>query len=106
MDNLQLIAVDLDGTLCELGFSSAKGEENMLLAPIKAAIQKVNRMYSQGHHIVIYTARPREFYQLTEAWLVMHGVRYGALRMGKLKADWYIDDKAISAEDFLKGNTL
>jgi len=92
-----LIAVDLDGTLSEgecWGAEDPKPKQDM--------IDFINSLYIKGYHIIIYTARFRDFFQLTEAWLIKHRVRYHALCMNKMGADLYIDDKCINIKDLLK----
>lgn len=88
-----LLAIDLDGTLCEGEFWG--GEEPK---PIQKRIDWVNNLYKQGYHIIIYTARRRELYSTTEAWLIKHGVLYHAISMEKMGADLYIDDKCINID--------
>lgn len=95
----KLIAVDLDGTLC---IGNCWTEEECLFAkPILERIDKVNKMYTGGGHIIIYTARPEWFRFATEYWLNKHNVRRHALVMcpNKMGADYYIDDKAIKPEE-------
>jgi len=92
-----LLAVDLDGTLCE-GEFWGKGEPK----PKQDMINKIEKLYKQGHHIIIYTARRRNYYQETEAWLIKNKVWYHALSMEKMGADLYIDDKSITPEEFLR----
>ncbi len=95
----KLIAVDLDGTLCT---GEAWTEEGCLFAePKQDIIDKVNKMYTGGAHIVIYTARPEWFRAETEYWLNKHKVRRHAFVMSnrKMGADIYLDDKAIRPEE-------
>jgi len=97
LKNNSLIAVDLDGTLCE-GEFWGDGEP----IPRLDMIALIEKIYKQGHHIIIYTARHRKYYQQTESWLIKHGVYYHALSMEKMGADLYIDDKCIHCDDFLQ----
>lgn len=89
-----LIAVDLDNTLCEGEFWG--GDEPK---PKQEMIDKIEKLYKQGHHIIIYTARHRNYFQETEAWLIKYKVWYHALSMEKMGADLYIDDKSIKPEE-------
>ena len=71
--------------------------------PIPLAIENINKLYDQGYHITICTARygkrarGREYqtgYIETSDWLKKHKVKYHELLMGKAAGDIYVDDKA------------
>ena len=96
----QIIAVDCDGTLTT---SIAWTEEEMRNAISRTeVIEKVNELYERNF-VVIHTARRHAFYEVTIDWLKRNNVRYHSIRMGKLPADLYIDDKCINVEDFIDG---
>ena len=92
---------DLDGTLCTL----TNGEYNKA-EPIQEMIDVVNKLFDSGHDIVIFTARGQttgqNHYFLTAQQLKKWGVKHHCLRMGKESADYYIDDKALHPEEFLR----
>ena len=95
--NDKLIAVDLDGTLCEGECWNEDDEPK----PLKERIEFINSLYYRGANVIIYTARFPHMYQMTLAWLIKHGVRFHGISMGmKCGADLYIDDKAINANLF------
>jgi hypothetical protein len=92
---------DLDNTLCthETDYNDAK--------PHKDRIEKVNKLYDDGHDIIIDTARGYKtginWRELTEKQLKDWGVKYHMLRTGvKIYADFYIDDRGIKDTDFFK----
>lgn len=93
--------IDIDDTICRLSepmnYASA--------IPIPKAIEKVNRLFLDGHHIVFWTARGTiskiDWRQLTETQLLNWGVQYHELRLGKPAYDFFIDDKNINSEDWL-----
>ncbi len=91
--------VDLDGTLCT---ESCPYEEAQ---PIALTIDKVNRLYHQGHRILIHTARGaasgRDWRPLVESQLAAWSVQYHALVMGKPYADFYIDNKAVDVLEWV-----
>jgi phosphoglycolate phosphatase-like HAD superfamily hydrolase len=95
---------DLDGTLCSnesLDYNEAK--------PFVDRIAMVNKLYDDGHTILIETARGSvsgvNWRDITEAQLNNWGVKHHTLRVGvKLAADIYIDDKAIKDIDFFYNN--
>tara|TARA_R100000008_G_C3478523_1_gene112632 strand:- start:1 stop:330 length:330 start_codon:yes stop_codon:yes gene_type:complete len=104
--------IDIDGTLCSLtngDYTSAK--------PFKERIAKVNRLYREGHTIILHTARGmgrfegnrwksyNQFYFFTERQLKKWDVQYHQLVMGKPSGDFYIDDKGIKDEDFFADET-
>ena len=93
--NDKLIAVDLDGVLCEGEFW---GDQEC--APILPMIERVWDWYKKGAHIIIYTARQPRYFAETQAWLQKYGVPFHGIAMQvKIGADVYIDDKALNNED-------
>jgi uncharacterized HAD superfamily protein len=97
--NNKLIAVDIDGTLTT---NDCWTEDDCLYAePKKDIIEKVNKLYYQMNHIIVYTARREELRGATEYWLRKNGVKYHAIVMGynKMGADIYVDDRAIRPEE-------
>lgn len=95
---------DLDGTLCEM---VPDGKSVYTTKPYKDRITKVNRLFEQGHTIIIETARGSrtgiDHQENTEKQLEAWGLKYNILRTGKkIFADYYIDDKGIKDIDFFK----
>jgi len=94
---------DIDGTIC----SDTDGDYRHAV-PFRETIAAVNRLFAEGHRIVLYTARGAttgmDWRKVTERQLRMWGVHYHVLYMGKPAADVYIDDKAVNAEDWRKIN--
>lgn len=101
--------VDIDGTICENGSCNACKYEGSV--PIKSRIEKINQLYDEGHRIKYFTARGMGTYddgakaearwrELTELQLRIWGCKYHELILGKPSADYYIDDKAITSDDF------
>jgi capsule biosynthesis phosphatase len=98
---------DLDGTLCTQTSGDYANAQ-----PLVVNIKVVNALYNEGYKIIIYTARgmgrssndPKfaneNFYELTVQQLERWNVKYHELFLGKPAGDYYIDDKAIRAEDF------
>lgn len=93
-----LVCVDVDGTLTE---GSEKYWTDGECVPNQEMVEHVNEMYKNGHHIVIWTARPYTNAEKLAAWLDKHGVRYHGIRMDKGSADVYVDDKAVRPEAML-----
>lgn len=93
-----IIAVDLDGVLAK-PTSSDKYE---FAQPIPENIEKVNKIFDQGHRVVIHTSRGWFQYDLTERWLKKNNIKYSQLVMGKLYAHAYIDDLNHTFETILE----
>lgn len=94
-------AFDIDGTICEL----AKDHDYSKTHPFQDVVDSVNFLHSQGHHIVMFTARGgasgRNWHDLTVRQLKDWGVKYHELvDKGKPNVDFFIDDKAINALDW------
>ena len=81
--------------------------------PFLDRIDKINKLYDEGHEIWYFTARGMsknpppskatiQWYSLTKKQLEDWGCKYDHLYMGKPSADYYIDDKGISDSDFFK----
>lgn len=93
----KLIAIDLDGTLCEGEFWG--GDEPKVIGTMAA---KLIDLYHRGAHIIIYTARQTKYYTQTHAWLIKHQIPFHGIAMQmKPGADLYIDDKALHTEDVI-----
>jgi len=105
---MSIYCFDLDGTLCNWNktpdFPKGRAED---CTPLQERIDIVNKLYEQGHTILIDTARgsntDKLFHEMTTKQLEEWGVKYHELRTGvKLFAHYYIDDRGISDKDFFK----
>ena len=98
---------DLDGTLVTQT-QDEKGKMHYSNAlPIFRCIQKLRKLYEDGHHIIIQTARGsgsgKNYEDLTRQQLEEFNIPYHDLNIGKKpSADIYIDDKAINVKDWIK----
>lgn len=86
------LAVDFDGTLTRENVQYWNGEEP---EPNENVIEYVNGRYHQGDTVIVHTARSEDYRAQTQRWLDEWGVLHHALRMNKLSADTYLDDKAL-----------
>ena len=102
------IVIDLDDTIC---YTENRDFENSI--PNKEVIDKINKLYDKGYKIIIYTARggkscktlkekENKYRNITEKWLNKHNVKYTKLLFGKMNADYYVDDKNLSIEEFIR----
>lgn len=94
-----VFAVDIDDTLL---YSEYKDGKYAVIGANFSLIEKINSLYKSGHEIILYTGRHWNHLQITIKQLRMHNVMHHSLVMAKPVGDYYIDDKAILPEDFLK----
>ena len=101
------IVIDLDDTIC---FTRNRDFENSIQNEL--VINKMNELYNKGWKLIIYTARgakscktleerEKKYRNITEKWLKKNNVKYTELLFGKMNADYYVDDKNLSIEEFL-----
>ena len=101
--NTKTYAFDVDGVIC---FSNNGNYEKS--KPYVSAIKKINQLYSDGHRIIIFTARymgrtnnniekaKQLGYEKTFQQLQSWGLHFHELFMGKPSYDILIDDKAFN----------
>lgn len=102
--------IDIDGTICIPGKTNESRYTDAI--PIKERIEKINKLYDDGHFITYLTARGMGTYsnnvsmaiarweEFTKFQLDLWGCKYHLLRLGKPSGDYYIDDKGINSDDF------
>jgi len=106
------IVVDIDDTLL---YTINRDFEHSI--PYQDVIDKVNEFHNQGWRIVLFTARGAKscktlderiakYDAVTRRWLNEHGVLYDELVFGKMNADYYVDDKNISIDEFKSMSVL
>ena len=95
---------DLDGTICE-NKKSGQSYEDVL--PLPGAVETLKRLKTQGHYIIILTARNMVTHNnsigkiiakqspIVLDWLKKYEIPYDELHFGKPHADYFIDDKGI-----------
>lgn len=96
---LKLIYVDIDNTIC-----NTVDSDYINSTPIQENIDKINKLYNDGHFIVYWTARGgfsgKDHTELTKKQLDEWGCLYMELIMNeKPSFDLLIDDKAINMND-------
>jgi hypothetical protein len=96
-----IYAFDIDNTLVH-----TVGSDYENSTPIQHRIDRVNRLYDEGHTIVLFTARGmasgRDLYEFTVKQMYDFGVKYHRIIMGKPDVDLFVDDKAISVAEWDK----
>ena len=97
------VYVDIDETICYY-----KDERDYSLAlPIKSNIEKINKLFDEGHEITYWTARGYtsgiDWYDVTKDQLKKWGCKYHNLSVGKKpNYDILICDKAYNTANFFK----
>ena len=108
---MKTYVIDIDGTICTKN-CELKGGSYADSQPIYDRINKINKLYDEGHTIIYMTARGmgrhknnqllaiQDFYMFTMEQITNWGCKFHHLFLGKPSADYYIDDKGINDEDF------
>lgn len=113
---MKRVVFDLDDTICFPNSNEKETYEKYVLAtPNQPVIDGMIKLKNDGFYIIIHTARRmvthngdvdliiQDVGQVTNDWLVRHGVPFDELIFGKPYADaYYVDDKAMNIKDFLK----
>jgi len=94
-----IVYVDIDGTICNI--TNGEYEKSK---PIESNIEKINKLYSDGHTIIYWTARGAvsgtDWTELTKKQLVRWGAKYHELKMNsKPHYDLLICDKSKRVEE-------
>lgn len=99
-----IIYVDIDNTICNSFKNKSNEWDYNLSKPREDQIEKINKLYKEGHEIVYWTARGSgtniDWENLTKRQLDKWGCHY--TRIEKLKKplfDLFIDDKARRIEE-------
>lgn len=107
MAELKTIVVDIDNTICTQTYGDYSKAE-----PYPERIGIINDLYDKGNKIIYFTARGMgrtdddqvlayaHCYEETYNQLVFWGCKFHRLMLGKPYADYYIDDKAITDDEF------
>lgn len=97
------VYVDIDDTICdyEVGIDNT---DYTLARPIQINIDKINKLYQEGHNITYYTARGsvtgKDWYEITKDQLDEWGCNYNHLSVGEKPAyDLLICDKSRRIEE-------
>ena len=107
------LVIDVDDTISITTNRDYKNAE-----PIVKMISKINNLHSKGWHIILYSARGQLSKKgdikliekinrpILEKWLKNNNVKYDSLLFNKPYAKYYIDDKAMTPEEFLKASFI
>lgn len=101
----RIIFVDIDETICfhEKDPSDGGPREYHTAIPCQENIDKINRLYDEGHKIVYWTARGSrsgiDWHDFTERQLLEWGVKFHELRCDKPFYDIFVEDRSIRIEE-------
>lgn len=101
-----IYCIDINGTICTKTPDSLTIPYNEA-TPFQNVINKINKLYDDGNYIIIYTARGAttgvDWKEFTKKQLADWGVKYHELRFDKPNASFFVDDRAVTIEDFMSG---
>jgi len=93
--------VDIDGTICTNTYG-----EYTLAEPYLDRIDRLNRLFDEGHEIHYWTARGSssgiDWTELTLYQIAKWEAKHTSVQLRKPVYDLWIDDKAINSETFFK----
>ena len=100
-----IFCFDIDETICSKTINDYNEAK-----PFEEVIRSINRLYDDGHEIIMMTARGSvskiDYTELTVQQLKKWGLKYHRLLMNiKPNADIFVDDKALNIEDYIKDPT-
>ena len=105
-----IIYVDIDETICTLSHTTTTTRDYTASKPILENINKINKLYEEGHTIIYWTARGStsgiDWEELTKSQLERWNCKHHGLKLGKPSYDIYIDDKSFNTRRFEKVETL
>ena len=96
---IKTYVIDIDGTIC----TNTEGEYEKA-KPYKERIKKINKLYDEGHKIIMFTARGYttkiNWEVFTKEQLKNWGLKFHELILNKPFGNFYIDDKGIKDSHF------
>jgi hypothetical protein len=97
--------VDIDGTICS---QKHPKPDYPTAEPNLERIEKLNKLYDEGHEIHYWTARGsgsgKDWRAFTKEQLIGWGVKATSINCGKPMYDIWVDDKAINDNHFFNVN--
>jgi hypothetical protein len=114
-----IFIIDVDDTITFSPKEIKKISDYDLSLPNQTVIDKVNSLYNEGHHIVLYTARGNTLCSTLkeieekvrpglEKWLTEKKVKYHELKFGKISypetKTYYIGDEVLTIEQFINND--
>jgi len=101
-----IVYVDIDETICK----TPKNRDYTKSMPILSNIEKINKLYDEGHEVVYWTARGTgsgiDWLEHTKNQLKEWGVKSHDVKVGKPMYDIFICDKALNTERFFRSGPI
>ena len=100
---IPIYIIDIDDTICKSNISNYSKAK-----PIFERINIINKLYDEGCKIIYWTSRgsktgiTKRKKEITRKQLKNWGCKYHKLKIGKPYYNFWIDDKAINANEFFK----
>lgn len=96
-----IIYVDIDDTICHYENKNEILDYSKAI-PYPGRIEKINKLYNNGHTIIYWTARGTgiKWFLVTLNQLEEWKCKYHELKMGKPVYDLFIDDKNINSNKY------
>ena len=83
------IMIDIDGTVSD-DIPNEESHRFINASLIDGAVEKVNKLYSEGHIITFFTSRKEDHRNDTETWLKNNKFLFHNLLMGKPRGGNYV----------------
>ena len=100
------IFIDIDDTICYYNDEFEEKKDYSQALPDTERINKINKLYDEGHEIIYWTARgsvtQKLWFNITYEQLKNWKCKFHELRMGKPAYDLFIDDKNINSNNYFK----
>jgi hydroxymethylpyrimidine pyrophosphatase-like HAD family hydrolase len=94
------LVIDIDDTIWD---SELQKDGTYIINKINTKIRKIiSNLIRKGVIVIFYTARHWDKLEMTMEQLKQFNFEYTTLVMGKPTADYYIDDKNITPDEFIK----
>ena len=97
---MSIYQIDVDNTICR-----TEGEDYENAQPIKERIEKVNKLFDEGHTIIYLTARGqrsgKNWIDITRKQLYKWGCKFKTVSE-KQYSDFIVDDHAVNSDDLFK----
>lgn len=110
--------IDIDGTICNAAKRPDGSYDYPNAVPIPSTIERINRLYDEGHKIILFTARGNRTFKgdlkkiqdfhgpILKEWVEKHEVKCHEIRTGK---PWgedpiYVDNRNLSLHAFVTAN--
>ena len=101
-----IIYVDIDETICNTCGPANEARDYSKATPINENIEKINKLYNEGHTIIYWTARGSksgiDWTEVTTNQIKKWGAKHHEVKLGKPHYDLFICDKAINSDAFFK----